>query len=72
MKPSLTSVSRRPDTHGSYVTFMPVESRIEMSIAGKDQRVNFFGSLGIGEPQNIYACADGTFEQERKTQYLQT
>ena len=42
MKPSLTSVSRRPDTHGSYVTFMPVESWIEMSIAGKDQHVKFF------------------------------
>ena len=31
MKSSLTSVSRRPDTHGSYVTFMPVEST-EISI----------------------------------------
>ena len=37
-----------------------------MSIAGKDQHVNFFGGLGIGEPQNIYACADGMFEQEKK------
>ena len=72
MKPSLTSVSRRPDTHGSCVTFMPVESRTEMSIARKDQHVNLFGRLGIGEPQNIDACADGMFEQERKAQYLQT
>ena len=62
MKLSLTSVSRTPDTHGSYVTFMPEESWTEMSVAG----------LGIGEPQNIDACNDGMFEQERKTQYLQT
>ena len=72
MKPSLTSVSRRPDTHGSYVTFMRVESWTEMSIAGKDQHVNFFGRIGIGDPQNIYACADGMLEQKWKTQYLQT
>ena len=45
MKPSLTSVSRRPDAHGSYVKFMSVES-IEMSIAGKNQLVNFFARLG--------------------------
>ena len=33
------------------------------------------GRAGVGyvsESQNIYACADGMFEQERKTQYLQT
>ena len=78
MKPSRTYVSKRPDTHGSYVTFMPIKST-EMSIAGnkknnnnnnKKQRVNFFGRLS--ESHNIYACADGMFEQERKTQYLQT
>ena len=46
MKPSLTSVSRRPDTHGSYFTLMPVESWTEMSIAGKDQHVKFLGRLG--------------------------
>ena len=36
MKPSFTSVLRRPDTHSSYVTFMPVQST-EMSISGKKQ-----------------------------------
>ena len=62
MKPSLTSVSRRPDTHGSYATFMPREST-QISIPCKNQ---------VWESQNIYACADGMFEQERKMQYLQT
>ena len=38
-----TSVSRRPDTHGSYVTFMPAEST-EMSIARKNQSV-FVGQV---------------------------
>ena len=26
----------------------------------------------VKESQNIYACSDGIFQQERKTQYLQT
>ena len=34
LKPSLTSISRRPDTHGFYITFMPVEST-EISIPCK-------------------------------------
>ena len=39
VKPSLTSGSRRPDTNGSYVTFMPVEST-EMSMTPcKDQHL---------------------------------
>ena len=33
--------------HGSYVTFMPVQS-----IPGKNQLVHFFGRLGIGEPEH--------------------
>ena len=55
---------------------MPIKST-EMSIAGKkkkkkktnkqNQHVNF-----LSRSQNICACADGMFEQERKTQYLQT
>ena len=53
MKPSLTSVSRKPDTHGSYVTFMPVESWSEMSKAGKEQHVHFFGRLGIEESEHL-------------------
>ena len=43
MKPSLTSVWRRPDTHASYVTFKPVEST-EMSIPCKKKTApQFFG-----------------------------
>ena len=54
MKPSLT-LSREDQTRTvlNYVTFMPVESRTEMSIAGKDQHVNFLGRLGIGEPETF-------------------
>ena len=52
-KPSLTSVSRRPDKHSSYVTFMPVKSN-EMSILGKNQHSSFFGRLGIGEPEHLH------------------
>ena len=44
MKPSFTSVSRKTDMHGSYVTFMPVQST-EMSIPVKNQNVNFVGRL---------------------------
>ena len=37
-----------------------------MSIAGKDQHVICFGRLGIGEPQNICACADGILNKREK------
>ena len=54
MKPSLTSVSRRQDTHGSYVTFIPVQST-EMSIPAwyKKQQGNTFVRLGIREPEHL-------------------
>ena len=55
MKPSLTSVSRRRDTHGSYVTFMPVEST-EISNPCKkwsSMHLHFFGRLGIGELEDL-------------------
>ena len=57
MKPSLT----RPDTHGSYVTFMSIKST-EMSIAGNKKKKQknkktsmfiFFGRLGIEEPEHL-------------------
>ena len=51
MKPSLTSVSRGQDTHGSYVTFMPVESS-EISIPCK-KLTSIFGRLDIGEPEYL-------------------
>ena len=51
-----------PDTHGSYVTFMPLKSA-EMSIAGtkkkkknkkkKTSMLIFFGRLGIEEPEHL-------------------
>ena len=44
MKPPFTSVSRKTDMHGSYVTFMPVQST-EMSNPAKNQNVNFIGRL---------------------------
>ena len=44
----------------------------EMSIPCKNQHRQFFFYGYVTESQNIYACADGMFEQERKTQYLQT
>ena len=69
MKPSLTSGSGRPDTHGSYVTFMPVSTKMSM-ISCKEQHL--FLVCYVMESQNIFACADGIFQQERKTQYLQT
>ena len=56
---------------------MPIKYT-EMSITGtkkkkkKNQHVNFFLVGYVSESQNIYACADVIFEQERKTQYLQT
>ena len=65
---------------------MPIKST-EMSIAGfKKKKTSmlmffFFGGVvgggggGVGQvskSQNFCACADGMFEQERKTQYLQT
>ena len=37
MRPSLISLSKRPDTHGSYVTFMLVESTEISMIPCKDQ-----------------------------------
>ena len=44
---------KKPDTQGSYVTFMPVQST-KMSIAGKSQRVIFFCRLAlIGEPKHL-------------------
>ena len=70
MKLSLTSVSKRPDTHGSYVTFMPVESKEMSMMPCKDQHL--FLVCYVTESQNIYACAYGIFQQDRKTQYLQT
>ena len=71
MKPSLPSIWRTPDTRGFYVTsaFMPVQST-EMSIPGKTQHL--FLLWYVSESQNIYACADEMFEQERKTKYVQT
>ena len=52
MKPSLTSVSRRPDTRGSYVTFMHVESTARSIPCKKKKKKKtaihliFFGRLG--------------------------
>ena len=54
------------DQHGFYVTFIPVEST-EMSISCKSEHL--FLVWHVSKSQNIYACADGVFEQERKTQY---
>ena len=74
MKPSLT-LSREDQTRTvlNYVTFMPVESRTEMSIAGKDQHVNFLGRLGIGEPETFtHALKECLNKKKTKTQYLQT
>ena len=48
---------------------MPVRST-EMSIPDKNQHLLLLGYLS--ESQIISACADGIFEEERKTQYLQT
>ena len=48
---------------------MPIQST-EMSIPRKNQHL--FLVWYASENQNIYACADGMFEQERKTQYLWT
>ena len=45
----------RPDTHGSYVTCMPIKST-EMSIAGTKKKTSmliFFGRLGIEEPEHL-------------------
>ena len=55
--------------------FMPVESvQVKCQFLVKtSQHLNFFFLVGyVSENQNIYACADAMFEQERKTQYLQT
>ena len=38
----------------------------------KNQHVNVFLVDLVSKSQNICACADGMFKQERKTQYLQT
>ena len=53
MKPSLTSVLRIPDTHGSDVTFMPVESTETAIPCKKNNDLYFFGRLGIGEPEDL-------------------
>ena len=53
--------------HGSLFTFMPIKST-EMSIPCKTQHLFLYWY--ISESQNIYACADGMFEQERKPQCL--
>ena len=52
----------RPDTHGSYFTFMAIKST-EMSIAGKKKKkkrkknktsmLMFLGRLGIEEPEHL-------------------
>ena len=52
MKPSLTSVWRRPDTHGSFATLMPLEST-QIPIPCKNQHVNFVDRLGMGEPEHL-------------------
>ena len=44
--------------------FMPVEVYSLLL----SQHLHFY----LSESQNTYACADGMFEQERTTQYLQT
>ena len=59
MKPSLTSGSRTPDTHGSYVAFMTVESTEMSMIPCKDQ--NLFLVCYVTESQNICSCAYGIF-----------
>ena len=51
MKPSLTFVSRKTGTHGSYVTFIPVEST-GMSIPCKNQHP-FLVSYVLSESQNV-------------------
>ena len=54
---------------------MPIKST-EMSIASLKKRkktaCSFFWKARVSKSQNIFACAGGMFEQERKTQYLQT
>ena len=56
---------------------MPIKST-KMSIAGKKKNKNkktvrsFYLVGKVSKSQNICRCADGMFEQERKTQYLQT
>ena len=49
---------------------MPVQSTA-MSIA-REKNQHPFWVWYVSESQNICACTDGMFEQERKTQYLQT
>ena len=72
MKASLTSGSRRPDTHGPYVTFMPVD-KLKCQLLLKTNILIFLVNE-VSESQKIRACADGMFEQAKreKTQYLQT
>ena len=53
--------------------FMPVESvQLKCQFLVKTSMFFFFLERYVSESQNIYACADGMFEQERKTQYHQT
>ena len=54
--------------------FMPVESvQLKCQFLVKTSIFFFFFLVGyVTESQTIYACADGMFEQVRKTQYLQT
>ena len=53
MKPSLTSVWRRPDTHDSYATITPVDST-EKSIPCEKQHLHFFGWGRYGrEPEHL-------------------
>ena len=63
-----TSVSRRPDTVLTLRLCLYNQLKCQFLV----KTSTFFWYWYISESQNIYACADGIFEQERKTQYLWT
>ena len=64
MKPSLTSVSRTPDMHGSYVAFTPVESN-EMSFPCKNQHL--FLVWYVSESRNMHALTECLDKREKRS-----
>ena len=76
MKPSLASIwnKTRRARFLRYVYAYKIKWNVNcwFKKKTKNQHVHFFLVGKVSKSQNICACADGMFEQEKKTQYLQT
>ena len=65
-KLSLTSVSRRPDTHGSYIYVYACTIKTKMSILCQNQHL-FLGMVRIREPEHLRSRWRNVWTREKKS-----